>query len=283
MSVTVSICNSALIKLGASPIQNLLEDSKEARLCNLQFEKIRNSVLRSSPWSFAMRRAELTPVTGATLEFGSQNVFQLPSDCLRVVKMYENVAKKGAATGVIRGEGEDRPDPSHPDLTTYEGGCSSYGHGEKQIRYSIEGRNLLTNVSTAQIFYITDDISDEEYDYNFREALANMLAADLCYSITQSNARFQELQSAGEYWIGQARSTNSQEVTPEDFQFDDFLTARRWGCVLLLAKLLLSQGVYRLNFLTASIQHSIVTVPVSCLGLELCQKAGLLKCAALVI
>jgi hypothetical protein len=96
-TIAVDICNSALIKLGAEPISDLTDNTKEAKLCRYQYEKVRNAVLRSAPWSFAVTRALLTP-TVVTLEFGDENVFQLPADCVRVCKVND-----GDATYKIEG------------------------------------------------------------------------------------------------------------------------------------------------------------------------------------
>lgn len=195
-SVVVDICNSAVIKLGAEPFNDLNDDTKEARLCRHQYEKVRDAVLRSAPWSFALKRAEITP-TGASPEFGEHNVFQLPSGLVRVWKVM------------------DAPDalPSDPD----------------RIRYAIERDKLICDLPTAFIVYVRSDVEPAFFDANFKEALANALAADLCYSLTQSNSLRQDLVNMSDYWINQARSVNSQEVTPEDFEFNDFIASRISG------------------------------------------------------
>lgn len=85
MASEVEICNSALIKVGANRIVSLSDDSKEARLCNEQYSKVRDELLRSHPWNFAMKRAELG-LLDEEVEFEFTNAFQLPTDCLRVIK-----------------------------------------------------------------------------------------------------------------------------------------------------------------------------------------------------
>jgi hypothetical protein len=195
MSVEVDICTSAMIRLGAEPINDLSDDTKEARLCSLQYPKIRDAVLRSAPWSFAMKRIELSPVAEDLL-FGDGNKFQLPQDCVKFVKLY-------AGDGYVSTE-----------------------------KYTIEGDQIISSLETIQGWYITNSVEPEKYDPNFKEALAAALAANLCYSITQSNTLKQSLMDESEFWINQARSYNSQEVSPEDFVFDEFLNARRGGRAL---------------------------------------------------
>lgn len=195
MSVEVDICSSAMIKLGAEPIQSLTEDTKEARLCRLQYPKIRDAILRSAPWSFALKRVVLSPVSGS-LEFGEQNRFQLPQDCVKFVKMYDE---------------SDYP---------------------STIQYSIEGDFLICNEETVRGWYVTNTVEPEKYDPNFREAVSHALAADLCYAIIQSNNMQQVLRDGAKFYLDEARSYNSQEITPENFVFDEFVNARRGGRAL---------------------------------------------------
>lgn len=184
MAVEVDICNSALIKLGAEPINDLTDDTKEARLCLAQFSKIRDAVLRSAPWNFAIQRVSLTPVV-ETLPFGDESVFQLPSDCVRFWKL-----------------------------------------NDKEDRYTIEGTRILCETDEIQGFYVSNAVPVASWDANFKEALACMLAADLCYTLTQSAALKGGLEQSGEFWINQARSHNAQEMTPENYDFNDFLNSR---------------------------------------------------------
>lgn len=88
MSV-VSICNSALIKLGQQRIVSLTENNKRAILCNEQYNKIRKKVLSSHLWNFALKRVDLGLTTGK-LAYGPENEFQLPNDVLSVLLINNN-------------------------------------------------------------------------------------------------------------------------------------------------------------------------------------------------
>lgn len=83
-SSAVDICNSALVKVGAARIISLSDDSEGARLCNEQYEKIRDEMLRGHPWNFATARVELAAVAEEP-EFEYDFKFLLPADCLRVL------------------------------------------------------------------------------------------------------------------------------------------------------------------------------------------------------
>jgi hypothetical protein len=85
MASEVDICNLALNEIGESQIIDLTEASKAARLCNLVYSDTRDAVLREHPWNFAIKRAELARLTTDPIfDFDAQ--FQLPSDCLRVIR-----------------------------------------------------------------------------------------------------------------------------------------------------------------------------------------------------
>ena len=87
MGVTseVQIVNSALAKLGVERISNMNDTTTRARIMNEQYGKIRNELLYSHPWSFAIKRAELASTVN-TPEFGFEYEFTLPTDCLRVLE-----------------------------------------------------------------------------------------------------------------------------------------------------------------------------------------------------
>jgi hypothetical protein len=85
----VGICNGALTKVGEEAIISLSEDTKAARLCNLMFNRLRDSILRAHPWNFAIKRVELAELTTNPI-FGFAKQFQLPTDSLRVLRTDED-------------------------------------------------------------------------------------------------------------------------------------------------------------------------------------------------
>ena len=86
----IQICNSALSKLGVEQISSFSETSKAARLCNLQYDKIRRELLRDHVWNFAIKRATLAKIVTAPL-FDYSAAFQLPSDCLMPLRTNQGV------------------------------------------------------------------------------------------------------------------------------------------------------------------------------------------------
>ena len=83
MSSEVQICNRALIKIGAKTILSFADDSKRARLCSTIYADERDTLLRSHPWNFAIRRKSLALLQEVTPNW--DYTYQLPTDCLRVI------------------------------------------------------------------------------------------------------------------------------------------------------------------------------------------------------
>lgn len=63
---------------------NLTDTSREARACSRAYDFCRRAELRSHPWNFAIKRAQLAADTAAPA-FGSTYRFAWPTDCLRVL------------------------------------------------------------------------------------------------------------------------------------------------------------------------------------------------------
>lgn len=193
MASEVEICNSALIKLGDDTITSLTDDSKRARLCNAQFARLRDEVLRAHPWNFAIRRASLAKLSQApAFEFAA--AFQLPEDpyCLRVLLLFDG----SAAQGISR------------------------------HRWKIEGRTLLSDENSAKIIYIARVIDPNQFDAMFAEALALRLANELAYSLTNNATLVQTHYDLYRHALQQARATDASEGVPDFVIADEWTTAR---------------------------------------------------------
>ena len=84
MANKVEIANSALARLGASPIMSLDDDAKAAQAIKNSFELCKKTVLRAHIWKCARKRLTITPTTTAP-DFNYTYAFNLPSDYLRLV------------------------------------------------------------------------------------------------------------------------------------------------------------------------------------------------------
>ncbi len=178
MASVVGICNSALVKLGATRIISLTEGSKNANLCDEQYEKVRDDLLRSHAWNFAIARRKLARLADAPT-FGFDYVFQLPTDFLRVVSVHDDESATGG------------------------------------IAYKIEGRTLLSNATDIYLRYIRQVTDPNDMDALFRETLAWAVASDLAIPITQSSTTREQMRDGLDDHLSKAKSIDAIEDFPE--------------------------------------------------------------------
>ena len=88
MTSEVDIVNNALIKIDGNTISQLGEEGVEGELSDILYPQIRDLVLRAHPWNFAIARASLT-ASSSSPAFEYTNQYELPSDCLRAIKLYD--------------------------------------------------------------------------------------------------------------------------------------------------------------------------------------------------
>ena len=187
MASEVDICNMALRRLGAERITSLADTTKRAKLCNDAYTLVRDRVLRSHPWNFAMRRVTLAKLV-TTPEFGFDNEFQLPSDCLRVIR-----------------------------IDDYE---------PEEINYVVEGDKLLIDEPSVKISYISKVTNTAEYEANFIQVLAWELALELSYGLNQSNTLISEVRGELRMLKADARLYDAQEGKPRQFYKSDWTDER---------------------------------------------------------
>ncbi len=190
----LDICNSALSKLGVVRIAALTDKSKQARLCNQQYSKNRDKLLRMHPWNFATRRVILNPLVSVP-PFGFLHEFQIPADNLKIYKVNNSASTD---SGV-------RP-------TT--------------MPYKVEGDKILSNDTSINLFYIQKFTNVSLMDTTFTELLAVLLAADISYALIQSGTLTKELWQQYREEIREIRSFDGQEGTPDSLEPDAFTIVR---------------------------------------------------------
>lgn len=84
-TTSVSICNAALLMVGADDINSFSDSTTEAKLCNALYEDTRNTVLQYHPWVFSLKQIDLGGATTTAPLFDYKYSYQIPSDALRIV------------------------------------------------------------------------------------------------------------------------------------------------------------------------------------------------------
>lgn len=187
MASDTEICNLALRKLGEARITSLTEDSPAARTLSDVYEFARDATLRDHPWNFAIKRATLAADSSTpAYEFDVQ--YAVPADCLRVL-------------------GADIDDGSEP--------------------WKVEGGYILTNATAPLYVKYIARIEDEGlFDASFVNAFASRLAYEVAETITQNTQKKEAMARDYEVSIRNAKKSDAQEGTPDDYPEDDWVVAR---------------------------------------------------------
>jgi hypothetical protein len=84
ITTQLTICNSALLKIGGDIIGSITQNTRGAIVCNTLYNYLRDEVMGESPWRFATKQAVLYP-NGTTPAFTYTYQYDIPNDCLRLL------------------------------------------------------------------------------------------------------------------------------------------------------------------------------------------------------
>lgn len=84
----VDVSNQALSYLGEQTIASMDEDTNEARQVNLHFDQTLRELMEMHRWSFGRKRVRLTRNPHEPV-FGWLYAHSIPSDCLRILDLFE--------------------------------------------------------------------------------------------------------------------------------------------------------------------------------------------------
>jgi hypothetical protein len=187
----VDICNSALYKIGAQRINSLSDDTKAAKICNDQYDRLRKEVLRAHPWNFAITWVELAATVNTPVSDDYENEFLLPSDVLRILEtdIQDNVGW--------------------------------------EVGNNVDGNKVIfCNSDSLKVKYIKDMTNTTRFAPDFEEALAFRLAADMAYSLVQSQAVQQSMFQYYQLALARAMSFDAQEKGQDEIEADVFTDIR---------------------------------------------------------
>lgn len=194
MISSTDIANAALIRIGSKPINSFQDNTDTSNTVAVRYDMSRQTVLRSHPWNCAMARAQLSPLSTPPV-FGWAFQFQLPVDCLRVVKVNDRA---------------------------------------RDDWWRVEGRLLLTsNIfmtdTTLNLQYTQNVTNVAQFDALLCEAISAHLAWKICWKITQDQQLTDALAKEYVDTIRSAKLPDSQEASTRAIQADEFLRARLAG------------------------------------------------------
>lgn len=187
-TVTVlQIYNLALMSIGAAPLVTTADVSIQADVVRAWYPFCRDSLLRAHPWNFAERRVTLTPVVGTTPTMDFAYFFDLPSDCLKLRRLSDELV--------------DEP-------------------------YKVEGRRILCDEASISILYTYRLTDPTIFDPIFVECLVAMLAWKISYPIKSTIALTKEKEAEYQRILAVATGNDAQEGTPDVPQMNDLIDVR---------------------------------------------------------
>ena len=170
----ITLCASALIKIGAQPIASFEDGTAEGEVAKSLYPGVRDALLASHPWSFGTTQAALPRLAQSpSAEF--RYAFQLPPDFLRAI----SAGTAGRATGLL---------------------------------YRIQGSKLMTDVETVALTHIFRP-DESSFPPFFASALMARLAADFCLPLTENTSRAELLARFAEAELRSARRADSQQAS----------------------------------------------------------------------
>lgn len=184
----ISLCSKALLKIGASTITSLEEGTAEAEIAANLYPYIRDGLLSSYPWSFAVTQNRLPRLENSPVA-DYKYAYSLPNDFLRIISA----------------------------------GIGSRGRG---LEYRIAENMLHTNLENVILTYIFRP-EEYNFPAYFCEVLINKLAFEFCIPLTESTARAEFLGKLYEESLKQARLVDAQQDTPCRFEDFSLVEVRR--------------------------------------------------------
>lgn len=175
----ISLCSRALLKLGALGISSFEEGTAEAEISANLYPLVRDSMLSSYPWSFAVAQIWLGRLDAKPLA-DYQYAYQLPIDMLRIIS---------AGSGQ-RGQG---------------------------LEYRVAEQTLHTNSPQVTLTYIFRP-QENTFPPFFCDALVARLASEFCLPLTESTSRAEYLAKISSEELTKARLIDAQQATPRKFE-----------------------------------------------------------------
>lgn len=82
-----TICNAALVLVGADRIDTFEDETREAEVAGILYPIILDDLLTRNPWNFAVKQSAALNRLDEVPEFDYAYAYQLPPDCIEVVKL----------------------------------------------------------------------------------------------------------------------------------------------------------------------------------------------------
>lgn len=193
----IDIINKSLVLLGEEPITSV-NQKPFGRLMDMLYEDTKKSLLSMYPWRFAIKREFLPVLDEDTMYHKFKYKYELPSDCLLVLK-----------------QGEFYKTPDLRDFITDTGEL-----------YIIEGKSIYSNINPFMLHYISN-VSEELFTPLFEIALATKIASLASVKIKQNTNLVQLYESEYQGYISLAITNNEIIQDTQSLSENSWVAVRR--------------------------------------------------------
>ena len=181
MASTVDIWNLALNLVGSDFVTDPLEQSTEADLCRLHYPFALEFVLESRDWNFATKRVEIAESAGVEPIFGFESSFKVPTDCSRVIEVWDN-----------------------------KSGDTNTRYTNNGLQWQQEGQYISANTSDqVWVKYIETVEDPNRFTSSFIQSLSVYLASRLATPIASNSALKQSLMQEFAVMITEASANDA--------------------------------------------------------------------------
>ncbi len=218
------ICNLALSAIGTrSSIASLMENSAEARACNLHYKPTVDAVLQAAFWNFARRQVALAVLLDASKSPPDPTPspwiyeYAYPSDCLQaryIMPMFNNQPASAPGTA------------SQP---FYVGAPVRFVISQDSDAAGNDIKVILTNQAQAQLIYTKRVTDVTMFDATFTQAVAAYLGHRLCIALTGDKAMAKMQFELASQLTLQARASNGNEGLTIIDQIPDWMRVRGYA------------------------------------------------------
>lgn len=194
MPSQISICNQALVKLGANTITSIDQNTTEAGICKAFYTDVLNTVLEEYPWTFATKRYEL-PQKAGTPPKPFAAWYLIPSNVIRIV--------------------DASSDPNFDRANSTD--------------WVVENGDILSNDGSMYIRAIIEVTDTSLYTAGFVRAFIVRLAAEMSTAITRSRELADQLMRDYSIQVQRAISADSQQGRTRTYRSNQLITVRNAG------------------------------------------------------
>lgn len=196
MMNNTDICNMALAYLAKGRISSIEENNEQARQCKLFYDHTRKGLLREYSWGFAKRVIRLGELEAVNPDWSY--IYAYPEKCVCARRIFNE------------NESVSSLDKDRYDLFLVSDNVLAIG----------------CDVQQAYLEYTYDTEDVELFSSDFTEALARMLAFNICLQLSGNGAMQQTQYQLAQAALSRAKYTTAAERQDKLDYPDKYFTAR---------------------------------------------------------